>query len=177
MRANLDAATQIELKYEGGYVNNVKDPGGPTKYGITLAALTAHRGASCTADDVKALDDSEAISIYEAIYAPAILFDSLPSGVDLICYDGAINMGRSHTVGFMQAAMGLAVDGQLGPATLDAVGTVLAVMSVPVLIAEIRANREAFYRRLSTFETFGKGWLSRLDQVEATAIEWAQNAG
>jgi lysozyme family protein len=155
----------------------VKDPGGATNFGITLKALEQHRGTTCTADDVRAMQQAEAIAIYEAVYAPAILFDDLPSGVDLICYDSAINMGRFHTVQFLQRAMGIADDGALGPATLEAVGTILAVMSVPVLIAGIRVQRETFYRGLSTFSTFGAGWLNRLGAVENTAINWAANAG
>ena len=33
--------------------------------------------------------------------------------------------------------------------------------------------REAFYRSLPTFPTFGKGWMRRLNEVEALAHVWA----
>ncbi len=46
------------LEREGDtYTNHPKDRGGPTKYGITRATLSAWRGVSVTAKDVKALTE------------------------------------------------------------------------------------------------------------------------
>ncbi len=169
MRANLDEATILELQYEGGYVNHPKDPGGPTKFGITLAALSQHRGHAVTAADVQALTSAEAISIYEAVYAPAIRFDDLLSGVDLLTYDAAINMGRVHASMFLQRALGVVADGSIGQLTLAALAT---VNDMAALIDRIKIQRAAFYQGLSTFSIFGAGWLSRLDSVTLTAEAW-----
>ena len=54
---------------EGGYVNDPDDPGGPTKYGVTLATLQTY-GRDLTGDgritarDVQALGKAEAARIF-----------------------------------------------------------------------------------------------------------------
>jgi lysozyme family protein len=55
------------------------------------------------------------------------------------------------------------VDGQIGPKTLAAV----TAMPAGELIEKFCDLREAHYKSLSTFATFGKGWMRRLDSVEA----------
>ena len=37
---------------------------------------------------------------------------------------------------------------------------------------KLSSMREAFYRGLSTFDTFGKGWMRRLEDVTAQAKAW-----
>lgn len=56
------------LAREGGYVNDPKDLGGPTKYGITIGQLQLVRGRKLTAEDVQALTEQEARQIYADIY-------------------------------------------------------------------------------------------------------------
>ena len=38
----------------------------------------------------------------------------------------------------------------------------------------MRERRETFYRGLGTFATFGRGWMRRLDDVTAKAMEAAR---
>ena len=56
------------LIHEGGYTNHPSDPGGPTKYGITIGDYRRHANPAATAADVKALKLSEAKAIYHAKY-------------------------------------------------------------------------------------------------------------
>ena len=57
-------------------------------------------------------------------------------------------------------------DGAIGPET-----RVLVMVSNRVDIVEQMANeREAFYRSLSDFDTFGKGWLRRNDETRKQAL-------
>jgi len=55
------------------------------------------------------------------------------------------------------------VFGQIGPATMAAVASKEPV----AIIADFCHLREAHYKSLSTFATFGKGWMRRLDGIEA----------
>ena len=63
MRETLPRALTLMFGHEGGYVNAATDRGGPTKYGITHAALAAYRGVkSVTAAQVKELTLAEVIA-------------------------------------------------------------------------------------------------------------------
>lgn len=83
------------LRREGNdkYTNDPKDPGGPTKYGITLKTLAAYRRANVTAQDVKDLTEAEAREIYESVYLkPFEEYSPYPDLFDLIV-DAAVNHG------------------------------------------------------------------------------------
>ena len=162
----------VVVRLEGGYVNNPKDPGGATNMGVTLRALEAHRGRPCTPADVKALTPAEVRDIYGETYWPAVKGDQLPPGVDLIVFDAAVNCGRGRAAIFLQRALGVEADGQLGPATL---GALARERDLPALVERIRLARLAFYQQLGTFGTFGKGWLNRLSTVSQTATAWARH--
>jgi lysozyme family protein len=157
------------LGYEGGYVQNPADPGGATNLGVTLAALSEWRGKPCAASDVACLSLAEAKAIYRARYWNAVKGDELPAGPDLIGFDAAVNCGPHRAVIWMQAAAGVAPDGALGPVSLLAINAADPVK----LIEAIRLKRDAYYRILPTFPTFGRGWLRRLTGVALTAKAWA----
>ncbi|MEO9231550.1 MAG: N-acetylmuramidase, partial [Devosia sp.] len=61
-------------------------------------------------------------------------------------------------------------DGVIGQMTLAAVA---ADLDNDALIGRIIDRREAFLRSLTTFATFGKGWLSRTSKLKVTAQAWA----
>lgn len=66
---SVEELTDQIISREGGYVNDPDDPGGATKYGITLAALARWRRArgvagTVTPATVAALGRDEARTIY-----------------------------------------------------------------------------------------------------------------
>jgi lysozyme family protein len=99
MRGNLENCVKLTFGDEGGYVNNPNDPGGPTKYGITLKTLAAYRRQSkVTAADVKALSLAEAAAILDSQYWRKVWGDELPRGVDYAMFDFAVNSGPAQAV-------------------------------------------------------------------------------
>lgn len=165
----------LEVTYEGGsaYTNRPDDKGGPTRWGITLATLSAWRGHVCTPDDVANLTGEEAGQIRRKNYWDVVSGDDLPDGVDLIIYDCAINQGPGTAVRALQSQLGTTPDGIMGPGTL---GALAAVTDIPGLINRIGARRAALYKGLPTFAMFGAGWMNRLTSVMATAKSWALRA-
>lgn len=153
------------LKYEGGYSDHPRDPGGATMRGVTLAVYQAWLGKPVSKEQLKAIPDAHLQAIYEKNYWKAAHCDELPAGVDLMVFDLAVNSGPGRAKKYLQRAAGVAEDGAIGPATLAAV----KARTPLALITAIAASREAFYRSLSTFPTFGKGWMARLADVTATA--------
>lgn len=166
MHANFDVAVALIFELEGGYVDNPLDPGGATNMGITLRTLTAWRGTAASKADVKALTKDEATAIYGAYYWNATHSALLPAGLDVMVFEGAVNLGPARSSKMLQAVVGTDQDGSIGPITLAATKTKNTVMCIEAL-ASVRID---FYRSLSTFSTFGKGWLNRVSSVRALAL-------
>ncbi|WP_262298384.1 glycoside hydrolase family 108 protein [Microvirga sesbaniae] len=163
---NVPGALALVLRIEGGYVDHPQDPGGATKYGITLATLSACRGRRCTKADMRALTEEEAGAIYRARYWDRVRADELPPGIDEAVFDFAVNSGPSRAVIALQRALGVADDGVPGPVTLAA-----ARRANPrKVVNAICDDRLAMMRRLSTWKTFGKGWSRRVAAVRAAAL-------
>ena len=153
---------------EGGYSDDPDDGGGPTNHGITLATLTHWRGRPCTAEDVQNLGLPEATAIYRALFWTVIGGDSLPSGVDLISFDAAVNQGPGTAAIFLQKAAGVVADGHVGPITVAAV-----LKATPsILITDIAAERMTDYQEDSGWDDFGRGWTNRVNSIKATALAW-----
>lgn len=81
-------AFTFSRQWEGGYVNDPKDPGGETKYGISKRAYPDL--------DIKLLTLEEAKKIYQRDY-----WDALPDisndGLKIAAFDTAINVGLGRT--------------------------------------------------------------------------------
>ena len=152
MKSTLPAFMPQLLKHEGGYVDHPKDPGGATNMGITIGTLSRWRGRPVTKAEVRALTREEAEKIYREWYWNKIDADLLPAGPDAALFDVAVNSG----VGRAKAWLPLIS----GKSPVDAVKAVCA-------------RRRAFFRSLRTFDVFGKGWMRRVNEVEAWCIAWA----
>lgn len=157
------------LKYEGGWSDHAADPGGATMKGITLATYSDWLKRPATKAELKAIPDAHLHAIYEQNYFRAAHCHELPAGVDLIVFDLAVNSGVGRARKYLQRAAGVTDDGIIGPATLAAVKARKPLQ----LVDSISGLRDAFYRGLPTFQTFGKGWLRRLSEVTAKAREMA----
>lgn len=165
-------------KWEGGYVNNPHDKGGPTNMGITLATLTAWRGQAVSAGDVQALTRAEARQIFKARYFDPIRAGELPPAACLMVYNIAVLSGPAKAVRFLQQALGriglsVEVDDDIGPETLGAV----AQAEASRLAGEIANVYEAYLRALDDFIHFGKGWMNRLNAARSFAATMGGHAG
>lgn len=157
------------LIYEGGYSNSPKDRGGPTFRGTTLAELSAYLGHEATIDELKSMTDLRIAAIYRGHFWKTINGDNLPAGVDLICFDGAVNCGPGHAAGWLQEALGVSADGVIGPATLRALADEKDDRALIDRIAEIRLR---YYKSLSDFANWGHGWSNRLNACVVKAKFW-----
>jgi lysozyme family protein len=159
----------VILKYEGGYSDLSADPGGATNLGITLKTLIDWRGGPATKADVKALTVADVEPIYDKRYWRASACDKLSAGVDLMVFDLAVNSGPQRARCYLQQASGTAVDGIVGPNTLAAV----QATGARSVIEQMHQLRSDFYRALPTYQTFGRGWNRRLEDVTTQALRWA----
>ena len=159
MKENYPQALKQVLKYEGGYVDHPKDPGGPTNKGVTQAVYDNWRKSqNLSIQSVRAIADSEVAAIYKNLYWDRISGDLLPSGVDFAVFDFAVNSGVSRAAKTLQAVVGVTQDGVIGPATIQATKTYVAMT--------VTNKRLAFMQSLSIWSTFGKGWSARIADVK-----------
>jgi lysozyme family protein len=169
MRENWDKAFDEVIKYEGGYVNNPRDPGGPTNLGITQATLSRWLGRAATVAEVKALTREKVKPIYKRYFWDVIKGDALPGGVDFATYDFAVNSGPSRAARYLQSVVGVKQDGKIGPATIAAVNR----YSAQDVVKKLVAKRRGFLMGLKTWRTFGKGWNRRMVSVQQLALRLA----
>lgn len=153
-----EALTHV-LAYEGGYVNNPKDPGGATNYGITQKVYNQWRGdpaaqavfgrgnRALPPQDVKLIGSAEVRAIYKREYWDKSRAAALSWPLALVHFDTAVNMGvgQANTI---LARTGENVDAYL-------------------------ADRQNVYNKIVAAHpdsaAFLKGWLSRVSSLKRTS--------
>lgn len=150
-------------KYEGPYGWNKKDPGGPTKYGITCFDLAEHMNQPMDsmerwAPTVQAMSLQTAEDIYRVKYAVGVGFDRLPAGCDVVVMDYAVNsgVGRGHMI-------------------LKEFATVLDRDPVTFInaVCDERLRFMHGIRGGSAWAEFGRGWNARVVDLRAYALHLA----
>ncbi|WP_212524626.1 holin-associated N-acetylmuramidase [Actibacterium sp. MT2.3-13A] len=142
---------------EGGYANDPDDPGGATKYGVTLGTLR-RLGLDLTGDgqvsaaDVKRLSREKAVEIFVAQYYRRPRIGELPELLQPSVFDMYVNSG-ANAVRILQRLLNemgqaVAVDGAIGPQTIAAAEA--AARAAPDHIADAYGiARRNFYFRLA----------------------------
>ena len=155
---NFDEIIEQVLEHEGGYVNDPKDLGGETKYGITKRFYPEL--------NIKELTKEKAKQIYKQDYWDKNKVESLPQNLWHIYFDMCVNMGKRTAVKVLQRAANnkgrnIEVDGGLGPMTIGALKG--------VELDRVRAFRVKYYVDLITArpeqEKFYLGWFRRATEV------------
>lgn len=170
MEAFLNAFA-IVVGVEGGYGTDPHDDGNwtggavgegelrGTKYGISAAAYPTL--------DIASLTLADAQHIYgEDYWAPIggnghVDALPLPTYCALLTFDAAVNQGVAHAIAWLQTALGVNVDGDVGPLTLEA-----AQRADPLeLVSALVWQRDQGYRAARNWPRYGHGWINRLSRV------------
>ena len=173
MSNKFSEALEVILHHEGGYVNHPKDPGGETNLGVTKRVYEDFGGTK----DMKELTKEDVEPIYKKNYWDRVKGDDLPEGLDLCIFDFAVNAGPGRAAKFLQKLIGVTQDGGIGPQTLGALQSAIGEdvrTQTREMIEKYQNERHNYYQSLSTFETFGRGWTRRVDEVTEEAEKWIQ---
>jgi lysozyme family protein len=165
MKDNWQKSFELMLASEGGYVNHPSDPGGMTNLGVTKRVWEEWVGRESNEKEMRSLTPEMVEPLYKRKFWDACKCDDMPSGIDYLVFDFAVNAGVGRSAKILQAAVGVTPDGGIGPITLAAV----KAQDPAELVQKFSDAKEAFYRSLNTFETFGKGWLNRVAAVKIKA--------
>lgn len=179
---NIDNMLASLIKVEGGYVNDPRDAGGETNWGITRATARANGYNGSMRDMTKA----QALDIYRQQYffAPGFgrVAEVLPT-VAAELFDTGVNMGPAVAARFLQRLLNalnnqeahyadIGVDGKIGPATIAALRSLVkrrgADDAETVLLKGLNCLQGARYVELAegrkANEAFLFGWL--MNRVE-----------
>lgn len=169
MKSNFEAALKAILHHEGGYVNHPADPGGMTNLGVTKRVWEEWVGHEVDEKTMRNLTPEIVGPMYKVKYWDKIKGDELPTGVDYVVFDAAVNSGPGRAAKWLQACVGVDPDGGIGPKTLAAV----AAVDASQLVEDYAKRRLSFLMDLQTWDTFGKGWSRRVAEVQKTGLDMA----
>ena len=168
---NYEKCLAMILHHEGGYVNHPKDPGGMTNLGVTKRVYEDWVGYSVSEHTMQNLTEEDVAPIYKKNYWDRIKADDLPSGLDLCVFDFGVNAGTGRAAKYLQNLIGTVADGGIGPNTLRALANYVDSEGVESAIKNYQAERQSYYEKLKTFETFGRGWTRRVEETTESALE------
>lgn len=151
--------------------DGVKDDEAPgekfiTTYGITSwtwkeaieAGIIADKSQSlCTPDDAR--------TILHALYWNKMHCDEFAAGVDLMVFDFGMMAGNTASVRCLQRCVAEAVDGIVGPHTLQAV----AKARPAILIEALRMEHLRYLEDLENWPQFAHGWTRRQNVMADTS--------
>ena len=165
MQNNFERSLALVLQHEGGYVNHPSDPGGRTNLGVTQRVWEEYVGHPVDEAEMRSLTKEMVAPLYKKNYWDAVRGDQLPCGADYLAFDFAVNAGSFRCVKTIQRALNITADGVIGPVTVKAIQDTNA----EDFINNFSKAKESFYRGLTTFPTFGKGWLNRVAEGKKAA--------
>lgn len=180
---SVEAIAEEIVSREGGYVNDPDDPGGATKFGVTIGTMRRLRrdltgDGKVTTADVRALDRDQAKEIFIRDYFRRPRIGELPEVLQASVFDMYVNAGLA-AVKILQRLlrdMGqpITVDGLIGPRTVEAAK--IAWAAAPDYLADAYgiARRNYYYaladrrpasRKYARRRDGGKGgWIVRAEE-------------
>lgn len=179
--AKFHKISKIILQHEGGYVNDPNDSGGATNKGIAwntwLKFAQQDLGVTPTLEHLKSITDEQAEIIYRNRYwEPQGFCQIRDDRIGLMVYDWTITSGGAakqiQKLLLNSYHQPLAVDGAMGPQTIQALN---AVADQNALLTDITRIRKNYYTALafnadgsqSKNYKFLNGWLNRVDDCLA----------
>ncbi len=94
MDSSFDQAIKFVLRWEGGYSNDPRDPGGETKFGISKRAHPSLNIANLTEDEAKV--------IYKVDYWNKAGCSQIAYPLDIVVFDTAVNQGVGRALEFLR---------------------------------------------------------------------------
>lgn len=167
-----DALAHV-LKSEGGYVNHPSDPGGRTNLGVTQRVWEEWVKHDVDEKQMRELTPEMVAPLYQEKYWQRVKGDELPAGIDYCVFDASVNSGVGRASKWLQEVCGTQPDGVIGPMTLR-----VAQAIVPTDLVNMYCDKRlAFLKELKTWDTFGKGWERRVEEVRSHALTMIAKAG
>lgn len=172
MNTNFEPSLKFVLSQEGGYSDCHVDHGKATNKGITQATYNgwnALRGLPLAS--VHDITDADARDIYKERYWMPCRCDDLPSPLDLIVFDSAVQHGAGRAIKWLQYCVMANADGIIGENTLCSLHVLIIAKRLGEVIDNYMDARKSFYRNIITNDPtqkfFEHGWANRISALQA----------
>jgi len=180
-KSNFDIALAWIFHAEGGDSDDADDPGGTTRYGISLRYLKTKGvlgdidgDGDIDDDDIRALTKEDAAKLYQLDFWYKSQCDQLPFPLALILFDQAVNTGVITSVRILQEYVGAYVDGIIGKNTI-AKATAKFNSNPKWFIASYMARRARYYTSVTSNKPklikYLNGWFTRLFDLQLFIVE------
>ena len=162
MPIEFEDALKFVLKWEGGFTNHPKDPGGATNKGITQKVYDVYKvSRKHPKMSVKHILDFEVKEIYETKYWDLVRAKWLKAPLGLVMFDTAVNFGPAGAIRRLQKALRLNITGTWTQEISDVIHKCDAG-KVALEICKLRKIwRNYRVKQNPSQKVFLQGWLNR----------------
>lgn len=155
------------LKFEGGYVNDPADSGGPTNKGVTLNTFRSVYGRAKTVNDLKHMADNEWRHIFKLLYWDKCKADDISDqSIANMLVDFAWHSGVTTAVKKLQKIVGVTSDGICGVQTIGAINSRYAPETFNLLKAARMRYLQGIVKNKHSQARFMYGWTKRVNAIE-----------
>lgn len=165
---------EVIIEHEGGLSDHPNDPGGLTKYGISLLFLKGlntqdgdidHDG-DIDKDDIKALTVEDSKKLYKKFFWDPLHLEGIElEELKLHLFDHGVNAGTRTAAKLLQRILKVADDGSIGSTTTKKTNEFEGD-----LVEEYKKARVNYYLDIiaknSKLKVFQKGWLNRVETTK-----------
>ena len=167
MNEVFNIAWKYTMMAEGGYVSDIDDPGGETKFGISKKSFPG--------EDIKNLTIERARAIAYTQYWEAANCDALVAlGFPLTAistFDAAYHCGITTARKLIQKYTGVRADGKLGPLTYASIRKHSDLDLCIGIIFEREDYFDAVTAKNDKLLKYDKGWERRIIKLIVTLVE------
>lgn len=166
-------AVNFMLKNEGGLVNNKNDPGGLTKYGVTLkSAEDFNKDGVIDEKDIQYLTFELAVDFYYRHYWKDYNLEKLPDLLAKKVFDTGVNIGMTKAIKILQNCIAdlashslMMCDGFIGDRTLSVIKGIELMKIIREFILRLKEHYTMLSEHNPKLKTFIKGWFRRADRL------------
>lgn len=177
-RSHFDVAIEKVFFHEGNYVDDPFDPGGATKYGISLRWLSGlgldfDNDGDVDKHDIQRMTRAQAKDLYYQKWWKPYPYNRIDDiEISSKLFDMAVNMGTKQAVKLLQLSLNefhmrdvIKIDGVLGNRTVMVINKLYDDNDILHFMRLLRDNQGDFYKSLIKknphLKKFEKGWIRR----------------
>jgi len=184
--ARFSPAVKKVLIHEGGFVNDPRDLGKATNFGITQKTYEQFMGRKVSLDEMINMPKGNAVTIYKERYWDTVKGDDLTSyAIAFALFDQGVNRGPARAIRQAQQVLGIFPDGYMDSETVKRLNNVDEADFMDKYLEKSAQAYRNIVAANSSQSVFLRNWLHRVESIrkytkkyikEPTGINWGTYA-